>query len=53
MRTICAVGILANIVKQILAESVERNAFHEPRRDDPVGIDIIARGTNTARPAPK
>ena len=48
MRLVRAVGVLADVVKEVLAEAVERDAFHEPRRDDPVGVDVIARHVNSA-----
>src|SRR5690606_33200142 len=48
MLFVAAVLILANVVKEILSEAVESNALHKPSRNDPVGIDIVARNVNSA-----
>ena len=35
-------GILADVVEEKFAEAVEGDALHEARRDDAVGIDVVA-----------
>ena len=37
-----AVRVLAHVIEQEFAESVERDAFHEARRNDAIGVDIVA-----------
>ena len=46
MRPVGAVGILAHVVEQEFAEPVERDALHEARRDDAVGVDVVAGHVN-------
>jgi hypothetical protein len=41
-----SLGIIANIVKEILAESVKGNALHEAGWDDSVGINVRPRYVN-------
>jgi hypothetical protein len=33
-------------MEEKLAESVERDAFHETRRDDPIRVDVVARNVH-------
>jgi hypothetical protein len=44
-----AVGILAHVEEEEFAEAVEGDALHEARRDDAVGVDVVA-DDGTARP---
>ncbi|MDZ7906605.1 MAG: hypothetical protein U5N55_13145 [Cypionkella sp.] len=37
-----AVGVLADVVEEEFAETVEGDALHEARRDDAVGVDVVA-----------
>jgi hypothetical protein len=42
VRPVLPVRILAHVIEEVLAEAVERHALHEARRDDAVGVDVIA-----------
>ena len=48
MRAIRTVRVLAHVVKQELAQSVKGDALHEARRNNPIGVDIVARHDNAA-----
>src|SRR5262249_26226959 len=41
-----AIGILASVIKGVLAQPVEGHAFHEPRGNDAIRIDIRSRNIN-------
>ena len=48
MRLVGAVGVLAHVVEQKFAEAIERDAFHEARRNDAIGVDVVAGNVNAA-----
>jgi hypothetical protein len=42
------ITIVPDVVEEIISQSVESDALHESRRDDPVRIDIMSRNKNSA-----
>jgi hypothetical protein len=48
MRPIRPIGILPDVVKEKLTESVKCDALHEARRDDAVRVNVVARHVDAA-----
>lgn len=46
VRLLAGRGIDAHVDERKLAQSVEGDAFHEPGRDDPVGVDVVPGDVN-------